>query len=95
MKRILFIAMLLAGVLLPQPANARKWLGGDISMLRANEQAGVVYRDILGNEVKGVSQQVVDASDLCIEIPQQGTKHSLNISCCAAIVMWYVYQSNI
>ena len=52
MKRILFIAMLLAGVLLPQPANARKWLGGDISMLRANEQAGVVYRDILGNEVK-------------------------------------------
>ena len=50
---------------------------------------------VLGNEVKGVSQQVVDASDLCIEIPQQGTKHSLNISCCAAIVMWHVYQSNI
>ena len=47
---------------------------------------------VLGNEVKGVSQEVVDASDLCVEIPQYGTKHSLNISCCAAIVMWQVYQ---
>ena len=47
---------------------------------------------VMGNEVKGVSQQVVDASDLCIEIPQEGTKHSLNISCCAAIVMWQLYQ---
>lgn len=57
-----------------------------------NEQKTAI---VLGNEVKGVSQQVVDASDLCIEILQQGTKHSLNISCCAAIVMWHVYQSNI
>lgn len=48
---------------------------------------------VLGNEVRGVSQEVVDASDLCVEVPQHGTKHSLNISCCAAIVMWHVYQS--
>ena len=47
---------------------------------------------VLGNEVKGVSQEVVDASDTCVEIPQEGTKHSLNISCCAAIVMWHVYR---
>ena len=47
---------------------------------------------VLGNEVKGVSQEVVDASDVSIEIPQHGTKHSLNISCCAAIVMWHMYQ---
>ena len=47
---------------------------------------------VLGNEVKGVSQEVVDDSDLCVEIPQHGTKHSLNISCCAAIVMWHVYE---
>ena len=47
---------------------------------------------VMGNEVKGVSQDVVDASDVCVEIPQHGTKHSLNISCCAAIVMWYVYH---
>ena len=46
---------------------------------------------ILGNEVKGVSQDVVDCSDVCIEIPQHGTKHSLNISCCAAIAMWKFY----
>lgn len=43
---------------------------------------------VFGNEVKGVAQEVVDISDMCIEIPQEGTKHSLNISCCAAIVMW-------
>ena len=47
---------------------------------------------VLGNEIKGVSQEIVDASDLCVEIPQHGTKHSLNISCCAAIVMWHVYE---
>lgn len=47
---------------------------------------------VLGNEVKGVSQEVVDTSDQCVEIPQEGTKHSLNISCCAAIVMWHVYH---
>ena len=49
---------------------------------------------VLGNEVKGVSQDVVDASDLCVEIPQHGTKHSLNISCCAAIVMWQVFSNS-
>jgi len=50
---------------------------------------------VMGNEVKGVSQEVVDASDLCVEIPQHGTKHSLNISCCAAIVMWHCFQSGL
>lgn len=43
---------------------------------------------VLGNEVKGVSQEVVDQSDGCIEIPQFGTKHSLNVSTTAGIVMW-------
>ncbi len=43
---------------------------------------------ILGNEVKGVHQEVVDASDGCIEIPQFGTKHSLNVSTTAGIVIW-------
>ena len=46
---------------------------------------------VLGNEVKGVNQEVIDASDTCVEIPQEGIKHSLNISCCAAIVMWHIY----
>lgn len=46
------------------------------------------YAIILGNEVKGVHQEVVDASDGCIEIPQFGTKHSLNVSTTAGIVIW-------
>lgn len=47
---------------------------------------------VLGNEVKGVSQEVIDSSDMCVEVPQEGTKHSLNISCCAAIVMWHLFE---
>lgn len=47
---------------------------------------------ILGNEVKGVHQEVVDASDGCIEIPQFGTKHSLNVSTTAGIVIWEFAQ---
>lgn len=43
---------------------------------------------ILGNEVKGVQQSVVDMSDGCLEIPQFGTKHSLNVSTTAGIVVW-------
>ena len=43
---------------------------------------------IMGNEVKGVKQEVVDASDGCIEIPQFGTKHSLNVSTTAGMVIW-------
>ena len=43
---------------------------------------------MLGNEVKGVQQVVVDASDGAIEIPQFGTKHSLNVSVTAGMVIW-------
>jgi tRNA G18 (ribose-2'-O)-methylase SpoU len=43
---------------------------------------------VLGNEVKGVHQEVIDASDGCIEIPQFGTKHSLNVSTTAGIAIW-------
>ena len=46
------------------------------------------YAVIFGNEVKGVQQSVVDQSDGCIEIPQFGTKHSLNVSVTAGIVIW-------
>lgn len=47
---------------------------------------------VFGNEVKGVRQDVVDAADACIEIPQFGTKHSLNISISAGIVIWEAFQ---
>jgi len=46
------------------------------------------YAVVFGNEVKGVSQSVVDLSDMCLEIPQYGTKHSLNVSVAAGIVIW-------
>ena len=46
------------------------------------------YAIVLGNEVKGVHQEVVDASDGCIEIPQLGTKHSMNVSVTAGIVIY-------
>ena len=46
------------------------------------------YAIIMGNEVKGVKQSVVDMSDACLEIPQYGTKHSLNVSVTAGIVIW-------
>ena len=46
------------------------------------------YAVIFGNEVKGVAQEVVSASDEVIEIPQYGTKHSLNVSVSAGIVLW-------
>lgn len=46
------------------------------------------YAVIMGNEVKGVRQDVVDASDLCVEIPQYGTKHSMNVSVTTGIVLW-------
>lgn len=46
------------------------------------------YALILGNEVKGVRQDVVDAADAALEIPQYGTKHSMNVSVTAGIVMW-------
>lgn len=51
------------------------------------------YAVVLGNEVKGVQQQVVDSCDGCLEIPQFGTKHSMNVSVTAGIVMWHFAQS--
>lgn len=47
------------------------------------------YAFIFGNEVDGVSQDVVDASDLSLEIPQFGTKHSLNVSVAVGVVLWH------
>ena len=50
------------------------------------------YAFVLGNEVKGVSQAIVNQCDGVIEIPQEGTKHSLNIAAAAAVVLWDFYQ---
>ena len=50
------------------------------------------YAIVMGNEVKGVQQEVIDHSDGCIEIPQYGTKHSLNVSVTAGIVIWELFN---
>lgn len=51
---------------------------------------GKKYALIFGNEVDGVDQAVVDASDFSLEIPQFGTKHSLNVSVSAGVVLWHL-----
>ena len=47
----------------------------------------------MGNEVKGVQQSVIDRCEGCIELPQFGTKHSLNVSVTAGIVIWEFFKS--
>lgn len=61
---------------------------GSIALQDFLTQSGERYAVVLGNEVKGVQQAVVDASDGAIEIPQFGTKHSLNVSVTAGMVIW-------
>jgi 23S rRNA (guanosine2251-2'-O)-methyltransferase len=50
------------------------------------------YAVVFGNEVKGVQQEVVTASNYCIEIPQFGTKHSLNISVSCGVILWDLFK---
>lgn len=53
---------------------------------------GQKYALVFGNEVNGVNDEIIQQSDYCLEIPQEGTKHSLNISVCAGIVIWKFYK---
>lgn len=55
-------------------------------------QKGEKYALIFGHEVKGVSQDAIDMCDICIEIPQFGTKHSFNVSVSAGIVIWDIFR---
>ncbi len=50
------------------------------------------YCLVFGNEVEGVSDEVVEMANISLEIPQSGTKHSLNVSVCAGIVLWHFYK---
>ena len=54
-------------------------------------QKGVTYAAVFGHEVKGVSQAAIDLSDAVIEIPQFGTKHSLNIAVSCGVITWDLY----
>jgi 23S rRNA (guanosine2251-2'-O)-methyltransferase len=57
-----------------------------------NPSARDQYCLVFGNEVNGVSVEVVNEGDIALEIPQAGTKHSLNISVCLGIVVWELYK---
>jgi len=70
---------------------------GIISLEQADEsimlndfspKSGTAYAIVLGNEVKGVDQNIIDLSDYCIEIPQFGTKHSFNVTVSNGIIIW-------
>lgn len=52
-------------------------------------EKGRKYAVVFGNEVEGVGQDVVDASDMALEVPQSGIKHSLNVSVCIGVVLWH------
>ncbi len=63
-----------------------------IMLERVELDSNKKYAIVMGNEVKGVQQEVVDMCDDCIEIPQYGTKHSLNVSVTAGIVIWDFFK---
>ena len=57
-------------------------------------EPGRKYALVFGNEVSGVRQDVVDACDFSLEIPQYGTKHSLNVSVSVGVVLWEMVRNN-
>ncbi len=61
---------------------------GSVALQDFTLESGRRYALVFGNEVAGVRQDVVNASDLCLEIPQFGTKHSLNVSVSVGVVLW-------
>lgn len=67
---------------------------GSLKLGEFSFERGRRYALVMGNEVKGVQQKVVDACDQALEIPQYGTKHSMNVSVTAGIVMWEVERVN-
>ena len=66
---------------------------GSVSLNDFVPESGKKYAIVLGNEVKGVAQEVVDACDGALEIPQFGTKHSLNVSVSGGIAIWHFAKS--
>lgn len=67
-------------------------VNGSIALQEFQPVSDKKYALVVGNEVDGVDQSVVDNADFCIEIPQSGTKHSLNVSVSAAIAIWEFYK---
>ena len=63
---------------------------GSISLEKFAPDPAGKYAIIMGHEVYGVDQAAVDAADLCLEIPQFGTKHSLNVAVTTGIILWHL-----
>ena len=66
---------------------------GSTSLSDFNPLSDTTYALVFGHEVKGVSQEVVSAADAVLEIPQEGTKHSLNVSVSVGLVVWELFSS--
>ncbi|MBO7117517.1 MAG: RNA methyltransferase [Bacteroidales bacterium] len=62
---------------------------GAVSLEDFVKEDGRRYAVVFGNEVDGVQQSVADASDIVLEIPQWGTKHSLNVSVAVGVILWH------
>lgn len=65
---------------------------GSVSLADFEPEAGQRYALVFGNEVDGVAQEVVDLCDGAIEIPQVGTKHSLNVAVTGGVVLWHMFS---
>jgi 23S rRNA (guanosine2251-2'-O)-methyltransferase len=64
---------------------------GSVLLSNFNPDKGIKYALIVGNEVHGVNQEIINMCDCCLEIPQYGTKHSLNVSVSAGIAIWDIF----
>lgn len=65
---------------------------GSVSLENFEPNTATKYALIFGNEVDGVDQQIVSSCDLAIEIPQRGTKHSLNVAVSGGVVLWEIFR---
>lgn len=66
-------------------------VNGSIPLNEFTPKCDCEYAVIAGHEVNGVDQAVVDRADVCLEIPQEGTKHSLNVAVSTALAIWHFY----
>ena len=71
---------------------SREQVKGSIELQEFIPQPGRRYALILGHEVEGVAQEIVNQCDVCLEIPQRGTKHSLNVSVSGGIAIWHFFE---
>lgn len=70
---------------------ALEQVNGSVALNRFEPSEGSRYAIVAGHEVDGVDQRVVDMADYCLEIPQEGTKHSLNVAVSTALAIWHFF----